>query len=147
MENLKKAVTSRIVTFLEGSKSKGTLLAEAKAENMERFINYENDENEELAARIRKGATVLADYIAKIEKMYLETRDNIEKVYGDIGAVMAPAVAVAFKDDLKPVLAKYFTIDIPNSKKVSPEDIEKLGVDPTATGALFTNEGKIIKEK
>ena len=80
--------------------------------------------------------------------MYLETRDNIEKVYGDIGAIMSPAVARAFKEDLKPVMAKYFTIDIPKSKKLSPEDIQKLGADPTAaSGAFFTSEGKIIKKK
>ena len=44
------------------------LLKEAKAENLENFINYENSKNEDLATRIRKGATGLAEHILKLKR-------------------------------------------------------------------------------
>ena len=124
-EAVKKIVTKKVKTIFEQSLPKQ--LNEAKSENLERFINYENDKNEDLAARIRKGATTLAEYIAKIEKNYLETRDNIEKVYSSIGPIMAPSVALAFKEDLKPVMAKYLAIDVPKSVGENPDSV---GLEP-----------------
>jgi len=145
-EQLKETFKKLITNILTEDKK---MLKEAKAENLERFINYENDANEDLASRIRKGATSLADYIAKIEKTYLEAREGIEGVYTTIGSFMAPAVSKAFKNDLKPVLDKYMTIELPKSKRISPEELEKLGFDPSETaGTSFSmNEGKTKSTK
>jgi|GEM_PF-4042756 len=125
------------------------VLLEAKAENLESFINYENVDNEDLAARIRKGATELAEHIAKIEKAHLDARQGIEAIYANIGSFMAPAVSVAFKKDLQPVLSKYMTIELPKSKRISPEELEKLGIDPTQAGNSMykVNENKGKKSK
>jgi len=124
-------------------------LNEAAAEKLEQYINYENPDNQDLAARIRKGATDLAAHIAKIEKMYLDTRENIEGIYEEIGSFMAPAVSNAFKEDLKPVMAKYFAIETPKSRRLSPEELEQLGYSAgNSRGAMFSmKEGKIIKKK
>jgi len=121
-------------------------LNEAAAEKLEQYINYENPDNQDLAARIRKGATELATHIAKIEKMYLDTREDIEATYEDIGSFMAPAVSNAFKEDLKPVMAKYFAIETPKTRRLSPEELEQLGFGSNSSGATFSlREGKILK--
>jgi hypothetical protein len=76
---LKEAMKKVIITLLEDKQP----LNEAAAEKLEQYINYENSDNQDLAARIRKGATELAAHIAKIEKMYLDTREDIEAIYED----------------------------------------------------------------
>jgi hypothetical protein len=142
---LKEAMKKVIVNLLEDKQP----LNEAAAEKLEQYINYENSDNQDLAARIRKGATELAAHIAKIEKMYLDTRENIEGIYEDIGSFMAPAVSSAFKEDLKPVMAKYFAIETPKSRRLSPEELEQLGYSAgNSRGSTFSlREGKIIKKK
>ena len=142
---LKEAMKKIIVNLLEDKQP----LNEAAAEKLEQYINYENPDNQDLAARIRKGATDLAAHIAKIEKMYLDTRENIEGIYEEIGSFMAPAVSSAFKEDLKPVMAKYFAIETPKSRRLSPEELEQLGYSAgNSRGAMFSmKEGKIIKKK
>jgi hypothetical protein len=142
---LKEAMKKVIVNLLEDKQP----LNEAAAEKLEQYINYENSDNQDLAARIRKGATELAAHIAKIEKMYLDTRENIEAIYEDIGSFMAPAVSNAFKEDLKPVMAKYFAIETPKSRRLSPEELEQLGYSAgNSRGTTFSlREGKIIKKK
>ena len=62
---------------------------------------------------------------------------------------MAPAVSVAFKKDLQPVLSKYMTIELPKSKRLSPEELEKLGIDPAQAGSSMdkVNENKGKKSK
>jgi hypothetical protein len=142
---LKEAMKKVIVNLLEDKQP----LNEAAAEKLEQYINYENSDNQDLAARIRKGATELAAHIAKIEKMYLDTREDIEAIYEDIGSFMAPAVSSAFKEDLKPVMAKYFAIETPKSRRLSPEELEQLGYSAgNSRGAMFSmKEGKIIKSK
>jgi hypothetical protein len=142
---LKEAMKKVIVNLLEDKQP----LNEAAAEKLEQYINYENDANEDLAARIRKGATELAAHIAKIEKMYLDTRKDIEAIYEDIGSFMSPAVSNAFKEDLKPVMAKYFAIETPKSRRLSPEELEQLGYSAgNSRGSTFSlREGKIIKKK
>ena len=142
---LKEAMKKVIVNLLEDKQP----LNEAAAEKLEQYINYENSDNQDLAARIRKGATELAAHIAKIEKMYLDTREDIEAIYEDIGSFMAPAVSNAFKEDLKPVMAKYFAIETPKSRRLSPEELEQLGYSASnSRGSTFSlREGKIIKKK
>jgi hypothetical protein len=142
---LKEAMKKVIVNILEDKQP----LNEAAAEKLEQYINYENPDNQDLAARIRKGATELAAHIAKIEKMYLDTREDIEAIYEDIGSFMAPAVSNAFKEDLKPVMAKYFAIETPKSRRLSPEELEQLGYSASnSRGASFSlREGKILKSK
>lgn len=142
---LKEAMKKVIVNILEDKQP----LNEAAAEKLEQYINYENADNEDLAARIRKGATELATHIAKIEKMYLDTREDIEAIYEEIGSFMAPAVSNAFKEDLKPVMAKYFAIQTPKSRRLSPEELEQLGYSASSSrGATFSlKEGKILKNK
>lgn len=142
---LKEAMKKVIVNILEDKQP----LNEAAAEKLEQYINYENDDNQDLAARIRKGATELAAHIAKIEKMYLDTRKDIEAIYEDIGSFMAPAVSNAFKEDLKPVMAKYFAIETPKTRRLSPEELEQLGYSAgSSTGTTFSlREGKILKSK
>jgi hypothetical protein len=142
---LKEAMKKVIITLLEDKQP----LNEAAAEKLEQYINYENSDNQDLAARIRKGATELAAHIAKIEKMYLDTREDIEAIYEDIGSFMAPAVSNAFKEDLKPVMAKYFAIETPKSRRLSPEELEQLGYSASnSRGSTFSlREGKIIKKK
>ena len=141
---LKEAMKKVIVNILEDKQP----LNEAAAEKLEQYINYENSDNQDLAARIRKGATELAAHIAKIEKMYLDTREDIEAIYEDIGSFMAPAVSNAFKEDLKPVMAKYFAIETPKSRRLSPEELEQLGFGKNSSGATFSlREGKILKNK
>jgi len=142
---LKEAMKKVIVNILEDKQP----LNEAAAEKLEQFINYENADNEDLAARIRKGATELATHIAKIEKMYLDAREDIEAIYEEIGSFMAPAVSNAFKEDLKPVMAKYFAIQTPKTRSLSPEELEQLGYSASSSrGATFSlKEGKILKNK
>ena len=142
---LKEAMKKVIINLLEDKQP----LNEAAAEKLEQYINYENPDNQDLAARIRKGATELAAHIAKIEKMYLDTREDIEAIYEDIGSFMAPAVSNAFKEDLKPVMAKYFAIETPKSRRLSPEELEQLGYSASnSRGSTFSlREGKIIKKK
>lgn len=142
---LKEAMKKVIVNLLEDKQP----LNEAAAEKLEQYINYENEDNEDLAARIRKGATELAAHIAKIEKMYLDTRKDIEAIYEDIGSFMAPSVSNAFKEDLKPVMAKYFAIETPKTRRLSPEELEQLGYSAgNSTGTTFSlREGKILKSK
>ncbi|MFZ9219867.1 MAG: hypothetical protein ACO22Y_00025 [Sediminibacterium sp.] len=142
---LKEAIKKTIISILEDKQP----INEAAAAKLENYINYENPDNEDLAARIRKGATELANHIAKIEKMYLDTREDIEKIYEEIGSFMAPAVSSAFKEDLKPVMAKYFAIETPKTRRLSPEELAQLGIDPKkSTGTMFSlKEGKIIKSK
>ena len=141
---LKEAMKKVIVNILEDKQP----LNEAAAEKLEQYINYENEDNQDLAARIRKGATELAAHIAKIEKMYLDTREDIEAIYEDIGSFMAPAVSNAFKEDLKPVMAKYFAIETPKARRLSPEELEQLGYGKNSSGATFSlREGKILKNK
>lgn len=141
---LKEAMKKVIINILETKQP----LNEAAAEKLEQYINYENEDNQDLAARIRKGATELAAHIAKIEKMYLDTREDIEAIYEDIGSFMAPAVSNAFKEDLKPVMAKYFAIETPKSRRLSPEELEQLGFGKNSSGATFSlREGKILKSK
>ena len=139
---LKEAMKKVIINLLEDKQP----LNEAAAEKLEQYINYENPDNQDLAARIRKGATELATHIAKIEKMYLDTREDIEATYEDIGSFMAPAVSNAFKEDLKPVMAKYFAIETPKTRRLSPEELEQLGFGSNSSGATFSlREGKILK--
>jgi len=141
---LKEAMKKKIIAILEEKQ----VINEAAAANLERFINYENEDNEDLAARIRKGATQLADYISKIEKQYLDTREGIEAIYEEIGSFMAPSVSNAFKEDLKPVMAKYFAIETPKSRRLSPEELEQLGYGKNSRGTAFSlKEGKILKNK
>lgn len=141
---LKEAMKKVIINLLEDKQP----LNEAAAEKLEQYINYENPDNQDLAARIRKGATELATHIAKIEKMYLDTREDIEATYEDIGSFMAPAVSNAFKEDLKPVMAKYFAIETPKTRRLSPEELEQLGFGSNSSGATFSlREGKILKSK
>lgn len=142
---LKEAMKKVIVNLLEDKQP----LNEAAAEKLEQYINYENEDNEDLAARIRKGATELAAHIAKIEKMYLDTRKDIEAIYEDIGSFMAPSVSNAFKEDLKPVMAKYFAIETPKTRRLSPEELEQLGYSAgNSRGTTFSmREGKILKSK
>jgi len=145
---LKEAMKKKIISILEEKEEPKQVINEAAASNLERFINYENPDNEDLAARIRKGATQLADYIAKVEKQYLDTREGIEAIYDEIGSFMAPSVSNAFNQDLKPVIAKYFAIDTPKSRRLSPEELEQLGYGKNSSGATFSlKEGKVLKKK
>lgn len=126
-ENIKYLVERKIkqtIFKVLNENTKKQPLTEAAASNLEQYINYENSKNEDLASRVRKGSQQLADYISKIEKQYLDIRDNIEKIYNNIGSFLAPTVAEAFRKDLKPVLDKYYKIDLPKSTKLSPEEIE-----------------------
>ena len=137
-EKLKESFKKMIRNILSEDKK---LLKEAKAENLERYINYENNANEDLAARVRKGATELADHIAKMEKNYLDTRQNIENVYRNIGPYMSPAVSAAFRKDIEPILQKYRSIQLPKSPTLSPEQEELIKQHPQGS----VNEG--IKTK
>jgi len=140
-EQLKETFKKMITGILTEDRK---LLKEARAENLERYINYENSDNEDLAARIRKGATDLADHIAKIEKTYLDTRQNIENIYTNISPFMAPAISAAFKKDLEPVLQKYRSIELPKTQVASPEQQEMIRQNP-AGGEV--NENKSPKRK
>lgn len=99
-------------------------LTEAKTERLERYINYENKDNPKLAATIRKGATNLAEYIAKIERMYVDSREGIEDIFEEIGPFMSPALKSAFVQDIKPVLAKYSDIKLPKTKIITQQDAD-----------------------
>lgn len=101
-------------------------LHEAKTENLEKFINFENNQNPELAARVRKNATALAEHIAKIEKMYVDSRENIEKIFTDIGPFLSPKVYRAYRDDIIPVLAKYQKVQIPEPTNINSKQKELL---------------------
>lgn len=145
---LKEAMKKKIIAILEDKEESKQVINEAAASNLERFINYENPDNEDLAARIRKGATQLADYISKIEKQYLDTREGIEAIYEEIGSFMAPSVSNAFNQDLKPVVAKYFSIETPKSRRLSPEELAQLGYGKNSTGTSFSlKEGKVLNKK
>lgn len=115
-----KRLISKILT------EQNTVLSEAKTEHLEEFVNYENEDNEELAKRIRVGAKELQDIVEEIDRTILKHRDKIEAVYANIGSFMAPAVANAFNLDLKPVLLKYHRIDIPKSRELTPDEVEAL---------------------
>ena len=125
-------------------------LNEAAVTNLEKFINYENDENDDLARRVRKAAHELSDIIYKIEKEHLQVRDSIEDLYADVGPFMSPALSHAFKKDLEPVLKKYFKIDLPKSKSLT--DDEKAAVEKAREAGVFEGKkfniktGKIIKD-
>ena len=87
--------------------------------------------------------------IEKSSNHYSAFAENIEGIYEEIGSFMAPAVSNAFKEDLKPVMAKYFAIETPKSRRLSPEELEQLGYSAgNSRGAMFSmKEGKIIKKK
>ncbi len=120
-EILKESIVGIIKEVLSNK-----VITEAAASNLEKYINYENSKNEDLASRVRKAAQQLTDYIAKVEKDYLDIRDNIKDAFELVGPYMAPTLAQAFKDDVKPVLSKFFSIEVPKTKKVSDEELAEL---------------------
>lgn len=135
-EKLKKIFKKAIVNILSEDKKS---INEASTENLEEFLHYENEDNEDLASRIRKAAAELEDIVGSLEKDHINVREKVEKIYKDIGSFMAPAVAAAFKKDLEPVLRKLHNIKVPKGKRMSREEMEELGIDPTnTTGTVFS---------
>lgn len=135
-EKLKKIFKKAIVNILSEDKKS---INEASTENLEEFLHYENEDNEDLASRIRKAAAELEDIVGSLEKDHINVREKVEKIYKDIGSFMAPAVAAAFKKDLEPVLRKLHNIEVPKGKRMSREEMEELGIDPTnTTGTVFS---------
>lgn len=109
---IKESITGIVTNILSEQ-----ILNEASTSNLDKFVDYENEANPDLAARIRKSAQELEDYIGKLEKDYLDIREKIESAYQNVGPYMAPSLAEAFRKDLKPVLDKYFNIQIPKTNK------------------------------
>jgi len=145
VDQLKQMFKKKIVNIL---KENNQILSEAKTENLEEFLHYENEDNEDLAARIRKAAADLQDIIGSLEKSHIDVREKVESVYKNIGSFMAPAVEAAFKKDLQPVLNKLYNIQVPKGKRMSREEMEELGINPSSTtGTVFSlKEGKKRKK-
>ena len=124
---VKNAMKSLISQILKEEKRQ---VNEAAASNLEKYVNYENDRNEDLARRIRKAANDLAEHIYKLEKAFTDARENIEDIYKSVGPYMSPALSVAFIKDIKPVLDKYTSIALPKRNELTPEELERINSNP-----------------
>lgn len=125
-QKLKQAFKRKITNILsEQTEIKQRPINEATTVNLEKYVHYENTSNEDLAARIRKEATTLEDVIGKLDKTYTDTREKVESAYKNVGSYMAPALAAAFKADIKPVLDKYVSIKLPKSDTLQETKLKR----------------------
>lgn len=105
---LKEAFKKIIKNILSEKKEP---LNEAAAETLESYINYENENNTDLAKRVRENATKLAKHVAEVEESYLKLREAVADCCKACGDHLGPELMEAFKRDLAPVVEKYFTIE------------------------------------
>lgn len=111
-------------------------------DHLAEYLDYQAENNPELAKRVREAAKKLSDHIAKIEKAYLDSRENIEEIYNSIGSHLAPEVAAAFRDDVTEIFKSYLNINIPVSRQLSPEEMEKQGLAQDHSGRVYTTNMK-----
>ena len=105
---LKEAFKKVIKNILSEEKQP---LNEAGCRTLESYINYENEQNEDLAARVRENAAKLSKHIQEVEEAYLKLRENVGQCCTSCGDYMGPALMEAFKQDLAPVMEKYITME------------------------------------
>ena len=95
-------------------------------DHLEAFMDYKNERNPELAGRVRDAAKKLAEHVYKIEKSYLDTRENIEELFASVGNRVADELAFAFQLDISEVLKSYEEIPYPaNPDKGLQESTKK----------------------
>lgn len=124
-KRLENELNTAVSTSNIDSEFEQNALNEATTVNLEKYVHYENPSNEDLAARIRKEATTLEDIIGKLDKTYTDTREKVESAYKNVGSYMAPALAAAFKADIKPVLDKYVSIKLPKADTLQETKLKR----------------------
>jgi len=102
------------------------ILNEAQTETLQKYISYENKDNEDLAERIRNSAKGLTDVLEDMERSFLKHKSKVEGYLKDVGSFMSPSLENAFKIDLRKMNKNYERITGPTTRKLSPEELDAI---------------------
>jgi len=102
------------------------ILNEAQTETLQKYISYENKDNEDLAERIRNSAKGLTDVLEDMERSFLKHKSKVEGYLKDVGSFMSPSLENAFKIDLRKMNKNYERITGLTTRKLSPEELDAI---------------------